>query len=66
MVELVFGCMVLQVFMLGHVVCSTKKTSLPTIAWVAICLCIPLLGYVCWLMSPPVAGDGKVSAKRGR
>ncbi|MFY8064316.1 MAG: PLDc N-terminal domain-containing protein, partial [Usitatibacteraceae bacterium] len=50
LIYLVFGFFVCQLAMLGHVICSDKKTTLPTIAWVAICITIPLIGYAFWLL----------------
>jgi hypothetical protein len=45
-----FWSLLVQAVMLGHVICSDKKTALPTIAWVAICITIPLIGYAFWLL----------------
>jgi hypothetical protein len=50
LIYIVFGFFVCQLAMLGHVICSDKKTTLPTIAWVAICITIPLIGYAFWLL----------------
>lgn len=49
-IDLSSGALLVQAAMIGHVICVDKKTTLPTIAWVAICITIPLIGYAFWLL----------------
>jgi hypothetical protein len=56
LIYFVFGAFLFQLAMLGHVLCSAKKTTLPTIVWIAICLAIPFVGYVFWLLEKDQSG----------
>jgi hypothetical protein len=48
MMTLIFGLFCIQLAIIFHVVVSSRKSELPTIVWVAVCLTLPIIGYVGW------------------